>query len=344
MKRIAQLLILLIIALLVIPLFLPNKIHASSEREINMPIGVVFDEFNNLYKFSKWETITNADSLYQKEFYAPYQGQGAGYKWSRDTIILGEFTIIKSDNSKLIEYEVEGFKLGKLSHMKTEFTSVSDSKTKVNWTIDSEEIGYFSRYFSYFTTKNLNEKMASSLDNLAKTIEGQILTNEQAGDLDPNEIRIEKFEGQKLITVLNETSLEQEEIKTATEESFGLLYSYLTDHLKVKQADLSNPISYYDFYDLGTKKAKFRCGYGIKESVQLEEGMSLYSIPANETIVALHKGSYKDISSLIDKMKTFAKSNQLNLNNSFWLEYLNDPEIVKNESEYLTKIYIPIKK
>lgn len=344
MKRIAQLLIILIIALLVIPIFLPNKIQAVSEKEINMPVDVVFDEFNNLHQFSKWETLTESDSLGKKEFYAPYQGQGAGYKWSKDSTVLGEFTIIKSDDDKLIEYEVEGFKLGKKSIMKATFTPISESKTKVNWSLDSEEIGYFSRYFSYFTTSKWNEKLTLGLEKLAKSIEGQVLTEEQSGDLDPEEIRLEKFEGQKLITVINETSLEQEEIKTATEESFGLLFSYLTDHLKVKQADLSNPISYYDYYDTGTKKAKFRCGYGIKESVQLGEGMELYSIPANETLVGLHKGSYKDIPTLIEKMKTYAKNKQINLSNSYWLEYLNDPEIVKKESEYLTKIHIPIKK
>lgn len=344
MKRIAQILILLIIALVVIPFFLPNKIEAVTEKEIEMPIGVVFEEFNNLNQFSKWETLTESDSLDKKEFYAPYRGQGAGYKWSKDTIVKGEFTIIKSTPEKLVEYEVEGFKLGDKSLMKAELTALSDNKTKVIWSIHSEEIGYFSRYFSYFTTSKLTEKLANGLNKLSESIKGQILTQEEAGDMKPNQIRVEKFEGQKLITVLNQTSLDQDEIKTASEESFGLLYSYLTDHLKVKQSDISNPISYYEYYDEGSKKAKFHCGYGIKESVKLGEGMQLYSIPAYETLVYLHKGSYSTLSTAIQKMKDYAKINQLILSNSYWEEYLNDPEIVKKEEELLTKIYFPIKK
>jgi effector-binding domain-containing protein len=344
MKRIAQLLILLIIALLVIPIFLKKKIQASSEKLIDMPIGIVFDEFNNLNKFSKWENLTESDSLDKKEYYAPYEGQGAGYKWSKDTIVKGEFTIIKSTENKLVEFEVNGFKLGEKSLMKAELEPVSPSKTKVIWSIESDEIGYFSRYFSYFTTSKLNEKMAAALDQLAVNIKSEILTPEQAGDLKPNQIRIEKFEGQKLITLLNETSLEGDEIKTATEESFGLLFSYLTDHLKLKQSEISNPISYYEYFDLGTKKAKFYCGYGIKESVKLGEGMQLYSIPATETLVSLHKGSYATIHTSIEKLKAYAKTHQLVLSNSYWEEYLNDPEMVKKEEELLTKIYIPIKK
>jgi effector-binding domain-containing protein len=344
MKRIAQLLILLIIALLLIPIFLSRKIEAKVEREIDMPIGAVFNEFNNLNKFSKWENLTEADSLDKKEFYAPYQGQGAGYKWSKDTIVKGEFTIIKSTPDKLVEFEVEGFKLGKKSLMKAEFEAISPQKTKVIWSIDSDEIGYFSRYFSYFTTKNLNEKMTAGLEKLATQIKNEVLTSAEAGELKSGETRLEQFEGQKLIVVVNLTSLDQEEIKTATEESFGLLFSYLTDHLKIKQSELSNPISFYDYYDEGLKKAKFRCGYGIKESVKLGEGMELYSIPASETLVHLHKGSYALISESIQKMKNYAKEKKLVLGNSYWEEYLNDPEIVKNDAELLTKIYIPIKK
>lgn len=344
MKRIAQLLILLIIALLLIPIFLPKKIEAKVEKEIDKPIGAVFNEFNNLNKFSKWETLTEADSIDKKEFYAPYQGQGAGYKWSKDTIVLGEFTIIKSTPDKLVEYEINGFKLGKKSLMKAELEPISPQKTKVVWSLESDEIGYFSRYFSYFTTSNLNEKMTAGLEKLAQQMKGEILTSSEAGDLKPNQTRLEKFEGQKLIVVVNQTSLDQDEIKTATEESFGLLFSYLTDHLKIKQSDLSNPISFYDYYDVGTKKAKFRCGYGIKESVQLGEGMELHSIPASETLVHLHKGSYNTLSESIEKMKDYAKEKKLVLGNSYWEEFLNDPEIVKNDAELLTKIYIPIKK
>src|SRR5690606_2969470 len=123
--------------------------------------------------------------------------------------------------------------------------------------IESRQIGYFSRYYSYFTSANLQEKLEEGLNNLDKRLKTAPLTPEQAGALVPDMIKMERFEGEKLITILNETSLDQKEIETATEESLGLLYSYLTDYLKKAPQKIGNPVSYYEFIDLASVKARF---------------------------------------------------------------------------------------
>lgn len=342
MKRFTQLLILIVIVILIIPVFLPNKISASAEKEFDVPAGMVFEEFNNMKEFSEWEPWTYLDSIPTQEFFSPYRGVDAGYKWISEDENQGELTIEKSEQNKFIDYHLTGLDLGKESKMKAEFTSVSDNKTKVKWSIESHKIGYFSRYYSYFTSNNLEEKLAEGLDNLAERLRTSALTPEQAQSLVPDMIKKEQFEGKKLLTVLNETSLEQKEIQTATEESLGLIYSFLTDYLKVAPQKIGNPVSYYEFIDLASKKAKFYSGYPITESVKLEDGMTLHSIPAGTTLVSIHKGSYEKIPATIEEMKNYAKEHHLKIGNSFWEEYLNDPAAVKNKNELMTKIYIPI--
>lgn len=343
MKRFAQLLILIVLIILIVPVFLPDKILATAEKELNIPTGIVYEEFNNMKEFSEWEPWTFNDSLAQKEFFAPYRGVGAGYKWESQINESAEISILKSEQNKLIDYDLKGLSLGETSTMKIEFSQPDSIKTHLKWTIESHKIGYFSRYYSYFTSSKLEERLAEGLNHLEERLKTSSLTPEQADALPPNLIKTEIFQGDKLITVLNETSLEEAEIKTATEESFGLLYSYLTDFLKVSPQKLGNPVSYYEYVDIAAKKAKFYCGYPITESVKLQEGMSLYSIPAGTTLVCIHKGSYQTIQSTIDNMKKYAKENKITLGNSFWEEYLNDPEVIKDPNNLLTKIYIPIK-
>lgn len=343
MKRFAQLLILIVLVILIIPLFLPDKISASVEKDFNVPVGIVYEEFNNMKEFSEWEPWTISDSLAKKEFFAPYRGNGAGYKWESQTGEDGEVTISKSEQSKFIEYKLEGLNLGKSSVMKVEFDQLSLSQTKIKWIVESHKIGYFSRYYSYFTSNKLTEKLNGGLNLLEERLKTSSLTPEQATSLVPGMIKTEIFQGDKLITVLNETSLEQQEIKTATEESLGLLYSYLTDFLKVAPQKVGNPVSYYEYVDIAAKKAKFYCGYPITESVKLQDGMMLYSIPAGNALVCIHKGSYETLQSTIDNMEKYARENKLALGNSYWEEYLNDPEVIKDPAKLLTKIYIPIK-
>ncbi len=343
MRRFTQILILLVIVILILPLFLPNKLEVEVEKEFDFPTGMIFEEFNNMKEFSEWNPWTSAESDINHEFYAPYRGMGAGYKWStkeKNSVI----TIQKSDLNKQIEYEVEGLDLGKNSQMNVEFNSVNPNKTNVKWHISSEELGYFSRYYNYFTSKKLKEKLQLGLNKLEENLKTSVLTPEQANSLSPGMIKSEMFEGMKLITVMNETSLEEDEVKMATEESFGLLYSYLIDFLKISPNKVGEPISYYEFVDTAANKAKFYCGYPITESVKLGEGMELISLPAAETLICIHKGSYKTINETIGKMNEYAEKNKLKLENSYWEEYQNDPESTKNEADLLTKIYIPIQK
>lgn len=342
MKRFTQILILFALAILLIPIFLPNKLTAEVEKEFDLPVGIIFEEFNNLKEYSEWDPWTAADSLTKQEFFAPYRGLGASYKWSSSQSD-GEITINKSDQNKEIDYKLDGLNLGKNSKMITLFTNETPGKTKVKWTIESEEIGYFSRYYNYFTSRNLTEKMAKGLEDLKNNLNSSTLTSEQAESLLPGDVKKEMFEGKKLITLMNETSLDEEEIKTATEESFGLLYSYLTDFLKISPSNIGEPISFYEFKDTAAGKAKFYCGYPITGSVKLGEGMQLMALPAEETLVCIHKGSYATIPQTISKMQEYAKKNKLKLANSYWEEYQNDPEVVKDASELLTKIYIPLK-
>ncbi len=343
MKRFAQLLILIVLIILIIPIFLPDKITSSVEKEFNVPAGIVYEEFNNMKEFSEWEPWTNLDSLAKQEFFAPYRGNGAGYKWESQIEESGEISISQSEPNKFIDYDLKGLSLGKSSNMKVEFTQLDESKTNIKWTIESHKIGYFSRYYSYFTSSKLNDKLNHGLTLLEERLKTSSLTPEQADALLPNMIKTEIFQGDKLITVLNETSLEKEEIRTATEESLGLLYSYLTDFLKIAPQKIGNPVSYYEYVDLAAKKSKFYCGYPITESVKLQDGMRLYSIPAGSTLVCIHEGTYETIQSTIEKMKKYAKENKITLGNSYWEEYLNDPEVIKDKAKLLTKIYIPIK-
>ena len=342
MRRLAQLLILIVLAVLLIPMFLPNQIDAIAEKEFDVPAGIIFEDFNNLNEFSKWEPWTSNDSLAEKEFYSPYRGKGAGYKWTSSNN-SGEITILKSEANQWIEYKMVGYNLGEKSKMKVEFSPVTKSKTLVKWSISSEKLDYFSRYYTYFTSEKLNDKLEEGLMTLENSLKTASLTPEQAQSLQPEVITKESFEGLKLLVVQNTASLDEDEINTATEESFGLIYSYLVDFIKVSPNELNNPITYFEFIDTARKETKFYCGYPLTESINPGEGMQLFSIPASEALVCIHKGDYSTLSSTLSKMKEYAKLNKLKLGNPYWEEYLNDPETVKNKSELLTKIYIPIK-
>lgn len=342
MRRVAQILILVVIAILTLPMFLPDKIESIVEREFEILPGMIFEDFNNLNEFFKWEPWTYNDSTATKELFYPYRGESAGYQWSSSQG-NGELTIIKSEPNRIIEYDLEGFNLGKNSFMNVEFEAIDSTKTNVRWNVTTEKVNYFSRYYTYFTEKKIQEKLESGLDNLANLLETASLTPEQAQALRPGIIMKEDFEGRKMITIQNKTSLEKAEMKTATEESFGQIYSYLVDFIKINPSEIGKPITYFDAIDKAADSAEFYCGYPITESVDLEDGMELFALDAGETLVCIHKGRYDDLEETIEQMKAYAKENNLKLSSSYWEEYLMDEDTDKESEDLQIKIYFPIK-
>lgn len=341
MRRITQILIVIVIVVLLLPLLLPKSINTTVAKEFDLPVGMIFEEFNNLNEYSKWEPWVSSDSLVKQEFFAPYRGLNAGYQWKSATS-NGEITIKKLETNKSLEYDLVGLDLGEKTTMKVDFTPINNTSTKVTWGIASDEIGYFSRYYTYFTSQKLQETLANGFTKLEERLKTMTISAEQAKSLQPGMIKTEMFEGLKLIALYNETSLEFDEIKTATEESLGMLYSYLIDLKKVDTTHIGNPVSYIEYVDLVAEKSKFYCGYPIRESIEIQEGMEIKSLPAKESLVSIHKGSYETIDSTLTRMKEYAKTNNLSIGMSYLEEYQNDPETVKNPDDLLTKVYIPI--
>src|SRR5690606_39995970 len=68
-------LILIVLAILIIPFFLPKSIDVSIEKEFNISSKILFENFNNLNEFSKWEPWSAEFPDAAKEFFAPYQGK-----------------------------------------------------------------------------------------------------------------------------------------------------------------------------------------------------------------------------------------------------------------------------
>src|SRR5690606_177197 len=149
------------------------------------------------------EPWNHSDSTEQQEYYSTYREAEAGNKWKNpgDSKREGEVHIITQEQNKLVEMKLDGLVLGNISKMIVEFSSVNAEKTKVKWRIESEEIGYFSRYYSYFSSKKLKEKLEEGLVLLNERLKSATLTPEQAQSLLPEKIQTEIFEGEKLITI-----------------------------------------------------------------------------------------------------------------------------------------------
>lgn len=341
MRRISQLLALLVIAIFIIPLFLPNRIEVETEKEFNLPADLLYEAFVNLSEFSVWEPWSANDSLAVKEFYSPYRGKGAGYILSAKKY-SGEFEITQAKKEEFVDYALKGLGLGKESHMRVEFISESADSTKVVWKIDSKKISYFSRYFSYFTSHKLEELLETGWENLEEKLTTAPLSEDQLKSLGEGNISVERFEGRKVLAVENNSSHDSSEIETAIAESLGYLRSYLKDFLDIPDDEIGNAIVYFESDDPATGLIRFYCGYALSGSAAPDEGMVLKSIPAGENLVSVFQGGLEGVDEVKNKITAYADENDYNLDNVFWVE-LPEDYVPGTGVNSLSLIRIPLK-
>lgn len=341
MRRISQLLALIVIAGFIIPLFLPNRIEAEAESTIPLPAALVYEEFVNLNEFSRWEPWSANDSLAEKEFYSPYRGEGAGYVLS-SSAYSGEFDITRTKKDSYIEFDLTGLGLGKQSHMTIELSAESPDSTHIVWKVDSKKISYFSRYFSYFTSHKLEELLLTGLANLENKLVSSPLSEDQLTSLVEGMISSENFDGRKVLAVENTATADPEEIETAVNESLGYIRSYLKDYLKIPEEEVGKPIIYFESEDPAADEIKFYCGYALSGSAAPDEGMVLKSIPAGENLAGIFKGGYKTAGQMKKEMQTYAKENDFRLKNEYWIELPKN--FVPGETvDALSILHIPVK-
>lgn len=341
MRRISQLLALIVIAGFIIPLFLPNRIEAEAESIVPLPVALVYEEFINLNEFSQWEPWGANDTLAEKEFYSPYRGEGAGYVLS-SSAYSGEFDIVKTKKEAYVEFDLTGLGLGKQSHMTVELSAYSPDSTRVVWKVDSKKISYFSRYFSYFTSHKLEELLLSGLANLESKLISSPLSEDQLSILNEGMISAEGFEGRKVLAVENTATSDTEEIETAVNESLGYIRSYLKDFLKIPEEEVGRPVIYFESVDPAAKEIKFYCGYTLSGSAVPDEGMVLKSIAAGENLAGIFNGSYDEAMQMKEKIQSYAKENDFRLQKEYWIELPKN--FVPGEStDALSILHIPIK-
>lgn len=339
MRRTAQFLILFFILFFLAPIFLPDSIESKAEKEFNFPSGVLFEEFNNLNSFSKWDPWTYEDENAVREYYSPYRGQGAGYKWDSNSE-SGNLTISKVKDLESLEYNLELEDLGKSIKMNVDFVNDKSDKTKVIWNVSGEKLNYFTRYFNFFNSRKIENKLEEGLDNLEEKLNSTALSSVQAKSLEPGMVGRELFEGLEVLSVTSQTALEEKVIFKEAEKSFDKITKYLTREADLTPEELGKPITYFISRDSET--AEFYSGIPVRETVRIPSGMELKTISPTETLICTHKGSYETIGETVEKIKTYAREKGLKLADSYWQEFLNIPEESEDTEELLTKVYIPI--
>ncbi|MGI9527858.1 MAG: GyrI-like domain-containing protein [Weeksellaceae bacterium] len=337
MKKVLFFLLLLVVALAVVPLFLPKTMYVEEEYVYDADVSDIFEQFYDMQKYTRFDPWVREDSLVKITYSSPSSGPNAYYNWESEVQDLGsgKMQIVDSRLEEFISYDItydqmEGNTADIIFH------KLDDNKTRVIWSFESAEADYPFQVFNWIMKSSVQDKIHQGLVNLDTLLK----ENQNSENKDPYTIKnvIDK----RLFGVLQSTSIDDEEIFTAKDETLGFVRSYLIDAQKLEEKNIGNPVVYWKMYDLESQKAMFYCGYFIQKDVPEVDGMEYIELKGGRVINAVHNGSYRNLPNTYEAIKRYGESKGLELSPEWYNVYLNSPDHVKTESELRTEVNIPI--
>lgn len=326
MKQLSLFFAILIALLLLLPIVLPKTEIGEFELELDAPIGLVYEEFNNLKNFSQWEDFMEDDKDVKKELSQNPRDINAWLKWKSESSSVGNGEIKIKDNqiNEFVEYEVVNEGWTENGQLMVNFNATNNAKTIVKIRYESPKLPYFYRWYNLF--KNEDAKLESSLNKLDEYVKVELEKQRKVGKLIVGEYRVFETNTIPLIAVKNESNLNEKTITNKIESSFESIYEALVSKDEILHIDLGLPIVYFTNWDEKNKKATYFSGIPFTESFPMNRKFQKTNIPKGKYLLTLHIGPRSKKKTTIDLMKKYAKSHQMELGTKYWEVFLNDPK------------------
>jgi len=162
----------LVVGILLISSFMPNRYNVEKTIIINCPLPEVMDKVGDLNHYVNWNPWQQADPNATKTITGNPKTIGHRYSWEGKKIGLGSLTIVGIDH-KHIHFNLEFLKPWK-SKAKDNwlFEDWGTAETKVTWQNSGDLPWPMARLMGPVINKNLNHQFEKGLKNLKKLCEG----------------------------------------------------------------------------------------------------------------------------------------------------------------------------
>ena len=166
-KKLLGSLIVLIILMVLISFFLPQKPHVERSLEISAPAAKIFPHLANPKLFGKWSPWSEIDPNMKVEYSGPESGKGAGMSWQSDdpNVGTGSWVIRDAVENKSLNVDMD---FGDQGDATSFFTLEENSgKTKVTWGFDMDAgMNPLMRWFGLLMDKMVGSEYARGLEKL----------------------------------------------------------------------------------------------------------------------------------------------------------------------------------
>ncbi|MBN1597559.1 MAG: SRPBCC family protein [Bacteroidales bacterium] len=318
--------VIIIAIILLAGIFMPKEAHLESSIKIYAKPEIVFEQVNTLKSWEKWSPWYKADTSMVMTYNEVPSGVGAKYSWISDNSGSGSMEITESRPNEfirvLLKFEGEGSAYAPWTFID------NGNSTSVKWGFDSHDLKYFERYFMVLFKNVLVESFNKGLKDLKAECESFRLSRF-------SDIQLVNLEKRHSVVITDSASVSDIPQKMA--EMFGALQTYVQ---KKNIVITGYPFTiYYKWVPGGV--STFAVGFPVEKKIWTYGKIKYIEMQEGKAAMVTHWGRY-DSKKPHTAISEFIGENNLELNGNPWEEYLNNPEEVKDTSEWKMNVYYPV--
>lgn len=336
-KKIALLLVLLVILFFTIGLFLPKTVHVERSIVIDAPRATVFTLVNTFRTFNKWSPWFSKDPQTIYSFEGPSSGVGAKMSWKSEKPDVGSGSqqIFESKPFESVKTNLDFGAQG--TAIATFALSADGTSTKVVWGLDSDlGMNPLSRWFGLMFDRMIGPDYEKGLVGLKKLAES--LPKADFSDLDAVVVDAEPA----IVAFVPATSAKDD---AAIARAIGAAYAQVGKFMAangLKQA--AAPITINTAWELDRYvfDAAIPVDREPEKAVPAGSPVQVKKTWAGRAVRAVHKGPYKGLPATYDKVFAYVAAHGLEAAGSSWDQYVSDPGNTP-DAELITHVYVPVR-
>lgn len=340
MKTLKYILFLLLIGIIGTAIYIavqPNEFEVTRTRTIKAPISVLYDNVVDLKNWEAWSSWVEADPDMKITLSKQTKGVNGSYSWE-DKDGVGTMKIIETKPNASIKLNMQ-FAEFPPSKINWNFQSNNDGSTDAKWTITGKDLPFNFKMFSILMggmekqigphfergLEKLDSIVVASMKKYSVTING--ITNHSGG-----------------YYLYNTTSCKISDLESKMTEMLPKVAEYaLQNNITMAGA----PFVAYHKWDIENNAVMFSCCVPTTEKIVTTNSDILTGqLLPFKAIKTTLKGNYSNLKEAWETTTKYLKDNNFEtLHNLPALEvYLTDPMRKPNPADWITEIYIPIKK
>jgi len=293
--------------------FVDESKSFTVEKEIKYPLDKVFNQFNNLQNFTRWNNFFSSSKSIVIDYYTPYKGQGSAISYNDPANENGGEMFIRYENpNKTLRYQLFEDEDENATLIDVKFTPVSAEKTKITWFVHTPKLSVLARAQNFWTEDRFTENIDKSMVNLKNVLGNKVEKDNQLASIKYDSLIVENEEAKMLLGVNVSTSNKNDALYRNIVMNYNKVYNFVSMDLGKKDDEFGYPILITDADNFKDKEVSYFFGIPLSKKIGItDNNFNFRSVNATQNYVIYYKGTYAGRIKAIQQLMQKAKKDEM---------------------------------